>query len=48
MRIIENGVCRDATPEEIAMMQAEEYKAEPTVEERLAALEALLAEKGNA
>ena len=49
MRILENGVYRDATAEEIAALEQEatqEPTVEPSLEERLAALEALLAEKG--
>ena len=42
MRICENGVYRDATPEEIAYWEQEAAKQptpEPTTEERIAALE---------
>ena len=42
MRICENGVYRDATPEEIAEIErhrAEQTDPEPTPEERIAALE---------
>lgn len=46
MRIMEDGIYRDMTAEEIAIIeQQEEPKAEPSLEERLAQLEALLAEK---
>ena len=46
MRIMENGVCRDATPEEIeARLCAEDMPTEPTVEERLSALEAAMLEQ---
>ena len=43
MRICENGVYRDATPEEIAALErsiADTPAPEPTPEERIAALEA--------
>ncbi len=47
MRILENGVYRDATAEEIAnSIDQEEPTMEFTLEERLAQLEALLAAKG--
>ena len=42
MRVYDNGIYRDATPEETAeieRMQAEMPPAEPTPEERIAALE---------
>ena len=42
MRICENGVYRDATPEEIAALEkevAQQPAPEPTTEERIAALE---------
>ena len=42
MKIFENGVIRDMTSEEIAEFEAlaaEQPEAEPTAEERLAALE---------
>lgn len=42
MRVYDNGIYRDATPEEIAemeRMQAEMPPPEPTPEERLTALE---------
>lgn len=42
MKICENGVIREMTPEEIAELEklaAEQPTAEPTAEERLAALE---------
>ena len=47
MRIMENGVYRDMTAEEEAAfaMQNKELPP-PSLEERLAQLEALLAEKG--
>ena len=47
MKICENGVMRDMTPDEIAELEAlaEEAPApEPTVEDRLAALEAAMLE----
>ena len=43
MRICENGVYRDATPEEIAALEqaaAQQPAPEPTAEERIDALEA--------
>ena len=46
MRICENGVYRDATPEEIAALEqaaAQHPTLEPTPEERIAALEEELA-----
>jgi len=43
MRKYENGEYKDMTAEEIVALQQEE--SQPTLEERLAALEALLAEK---
>ena len=47
MRVMENGVCRDMTAEEIAEFQQQEAQpTEPSLEERLAQLEALLAERG--
>lgn len=42
MRVYDNGIYRDATPEEIAAIEQERENApipEPTAEERLAALE---------
>ena len=42
MRICENGVYRDATPEEITALEqaaAQQPTLEPTAEERIAALE---------
>ena len=42
MKIYENGIIRDMTPEEIAELEklaAEEPAPEPTPEERIAALE---------
>ena len=42
MRVYDNGIYRDATPEEIAAFEREAANApapEPTAEERLAALE---------
>ena len=42
MRICENGICRDMTPEEIAELEklaAEVPVPEPTPEERIAELE---------
>lgn len=44
MRVCKNGVCRDATPEEMAEMEAlaAEAPPEPTTEEKLAALLAAL------
>lgn len=47
MRIFENGVYRDATPEEIAEREREEAAcqvAEPTPEERMEQIEAALIE----
>lgn len=47
MRICENGIFRDATPEEIAELQAVEDNQptpEPTAEERLEAIESALLE----
>lgn len=47
MRICENGIYRDMTPEEIAeleKMAAEQPAPEPTPEERIAALEKANAE----
>ena len=46
MRICENGVYRDATPEEIAALEqvaTQQPAPEPTPEERIAALEEELA-----
>lgn len=43
MKMYENGDYREMTAEEIAALEQEE--SQPTLEERLAALEALLAEK---
>ena len=46
MRIYENGIYRDMTPEEIAEFEklaAEQPAPEPTPEERIAALEEQLA-----
>lgn len=46
MRIYENGTYRDLTTEEIAAMDvSEESATEPTMEERLAALEAAMHEQ---
>ena len=42
MRILDNGVYRDMTPEEIAEWQqsmSDAHASEPTAEERIAALE---------
>lgn len=42
LRVLENGVYRDATPEEIATWEqeaAQQPSPEPTTEERIAALE---------
>lgn len=47
MKICENGVMRDMTPEEIAELEelaAEAPAPEPTAEDRLAALEAAMLE----
>lgn len=47
MQIIDNGVIRELTPEEIAelkAMQMEQPIAEPTAEERMEALEAAILE----
>lgn len=47
MKIFENGVAREMTTEEIAELEklaAEQPVAEPTVEERLAALEEAMLE----
>lgn len=47
MKICENGIYRDITPEEIAefeAMVAEQPVPEPTAEERLAALEEAMLE----
>lgn len=47
MKICENGVMRDMTPEEISELEALAAEApapEPTVEDRLAALEAAMLE----
>lgn len=47
MRICENGIIRDATPEEEAALRAaaEEAQApEPTMEDRMAALESAMLE----
>ena len=47
MKICENGVIREMTPEEIAELEklaAEQPAAEPTAEERLAALEEVMLE----
>ena len=43
-----NGEYIEMTAEEIDAMRAEEVVAEPTIEERLAAIEALLAERRGA
>lgn len=46
MRIYDNGIYRDATPEEIAAWEeevAQQPASEPTQEERIAALEQELA-----
>lgn len=46
MRIMEDGICRDMTAEEIAALDIqEEATKEPTMEERLAALEAAMLEQ---
>jgi hypothetical protein len=43
MRICENGIYRDATPEELEAMQNVESPAPPpSIEERLAALESAM------
>lgn len=42
MKICENGVCREMTPEEIVELQAiqaDYHTSEPTIEERISALE---------
>ena len=47
MKICENGVIRDATPEEEAALRAAAEEApapEPTMEERMAALESAMLE----
>ena len=47
MKICENGIIREMTPEEIAELEAlaaEQPEAEPTAEERLAALEEAMLE----
>lgn len=44
MRKYENGEYKDMTAEEVTVIQ-QQVESQPTVEERLAALEALLAEK---
>lgn len=46
MKIFENGVAREMTPEEIAEFEAlaSEPEAEPTAEERLSALEEAMLE----
>ena len=47
MRICENGIYRDMTPEEVAEFEklvAEQPVPEPTPEERIAALEAAMLE----
>ena len=47
MKIFENGVAREMTPEEIAELEAlasEQPEAEPTAEERLVALEEAMLE----
>ena len=47
MRICENGIIRDMTPEEIAELQAvadNQPTPEPTAEERLEAIESALLE----
>ena len=47
MKICENGIIREMTPEEIAeleRLQAEMPQAEPTAEERLVALEEAMLE----
>ena len=46
MRICDNGIYRDMTPEEIAALEqsiADAHTPEPTTEERIAALEEQLA-----
>lgn len=46
MRIMENGIYRDMTEEEIAALETqEELTPKPTMEERLAALEAAMLEQ---
>ena len=46
MRVMENGVYRDMTEEETRTFHLQtEEPSEPTVEERLARLEALLSQK---
>lgn len=46
MRVMENGVYRDMTAEEIAeLQQAEPAANEPTLEERLEALESAMLEQ---
>ena len=46
MKICENGVVREMTPEEIASLKTEETtEQKPTVEERLEAVEAALLEQ---
>lgn len=46
MRICENGVCRDMTPEELEAIQNEETPVLlPSVEERLEALEYAMLEQ---
>ena len=46
MKICENGVVRDMTPEEIASLKTEEAtEQKPTVEERLEAIELALLEQ---
>ena len=46
MRILDNGIYRDATPDEVAALEKEvtqQPAPEPTAEERIAALEQELA-----
>lgn len=46
MKIYDNGIYRDMTPEEIASLKTEEAtEQKPTVEERLEALEMALIEQ---
>ena len=40
-----NGISIELTPEEIAALKEEEMAVEPTIEERLAALEAAMLEQ---
>jgi hypothetical protein len=46
MKVLENGIYRELTPEEIAINEFEQEPfQEPTFEERLAALEAAMLEQ---